>query len=57
MVLGIDEDTAIEVHANAFTVIGSGTVSVYDGRHSPATPVVLRASTRYNLQKRTQVRP
>ena len=50
--IGIDEATAIEVHASQFVVLGRGAVSVYDGLHSRGAPLVLMHGSRYDLANR-----
>ena len=50
--IGIDENTAIEVHTNQFVVLGAGSVFVYNGLHSKGAPLVLKRGARYDLEKR-----
>lgn len=52
--IGIDQDTAVEVHGDVATVLGLETVSIYDGRqHEDGAPArVLRAGQRYDLVNR-----
>jgi cyanophycinase len=50
--IGIDEDTALEVHGEVGNVLGRGAVTVFDGRGAGAPPVALKSGARYDLRKR-----
>ncbi len=50
--IGIDEDTALEVHADVGRAFGHGAVTVFDGRHPGTKPLVLRNGARYDILRR-----
>ncbi|HET7226150.1 MAG TPA: Type 1 glutamine amidotransferase-like domain-containing protein [Candidatus Eisenbacteria bacterium] len=53
LVIGIDQDTALEVHGTVGTVLGRETVTIYDGRpHDGSAALVLKAGDRYDLVRR-----
>jgi cyanophycinase-like exopeptidase len=51
--IGIDEDTALEVHGDVGKVLGHGAVTLFDGRNAGAKAVALKAGSRFNLHART----
>lgn len=52
LAIGIDNDTALIVKGDRAEVVGSRTVSIYDGHRTGAGPVVLRSGDRYDLAAR-----
>jgi len=56
LVIGIDEATALEVHAGVGAVLGRGHVTVFDGRQHGGQPfLVLSSGARYDLRTRAVI--
>jgi cyanophycinase-like exopeptidase len=53
LAIGIDEETALIVHGDLGEVVGTGTVSMYDGSGRGAPRLAtLRSGDRYDLSTR-----
>lgn len=55
LLIGIDQDTALEVHGTIGSVLGRETVIIFDGKPHVGGALVLKAGDRYDLVHRVQL--
>jgi cyanophycinase len=52
--IGLDDESAVEVHDGVLTVLGRGRVHVFDARHPGEAPLILKPGALYDLRRRVE---